>query len=100
MLEEIFLPVVIALISSGTVSSILIAWMKRRDRTLRLSKNANRQADGIVVITETLLDLVDALHEKGVINGQSEHIRRRLHGYLLECTEKGFYMKSDEGDKQ
>lgn len=94
---DVIISIVVALISSGTISSVLIAWMKRRDRTIRLSKNANRQADGLVVITETLLDLVDALHEKEIINGQSEHIRKRLQDYLLECTEKGLYMKKENG---
>lgn len=94
-MTDIVLSVIIALVSSGTISGILMAWINRRDRTLKLSKNADRQAEGLVVITETLLDLTDALHEKGVINGQSEHIRSRLQGYLVDCTEKGFYMNKE-----
>lgn len=79
----------------GTIGGIIMYLIKRKDRVLELIEKTDRQAEGINTISTSLLMLLEALHEQGVINGQSEHIRKELNNYLIECTSKGYYVRKD-----
>lgn len=88
--STLILPTVTALITSGTLSSVLLYFIKRRDRIGELEKSVARQGEGVAVLTEGFLVLLEALHKKGMVNGESEHIRKNMNDYLLKNTKNGF----------
>lgn len=89
-------PVFIALLTSGTFSSIILWWFKRNDKIADIKKTTDRQAEGIAVLTEGFLILLDALHKQKLINGESEHIRKSMNDYLLKNTKNGLYTKTED----
>ena len=88
-------PIVVALLSSGSVAGLITFFLKRPDKVEEIRKNNDRQAEGIAVITEGFVLLLDALHKRGLINGESEHIRADLDAYLLKCAKAGLYSKEE-----
>ena len=78
-----------ALITSGALSSVVMYFVKRRDRINDLEKAVSRQGEGIAVLTEGFVVLLDALHKKGMVNGESEHVRKSMSDYLLKNTKNG-----------
>lgn len=94
---ETCMPFFVALVTSGTVSSLLMFYLKRTDKVETLNKISDRQAEGIAVLTEGFLVLLEALHKSGVINGESEHVRKDIEAYLLKNTQNGLYTR--RGDK-
>ena len=94
--ENLILPLVTSLLASGGVSGVLMYYLRKKDRVAQLEKITDRQAEGIAVMTEAFLVLIEALHKRGLVNGESEHIRRDLEEYLLKCTENGLYTKKEE----
>ena len=40
-------------------------------------------------MTEGFVVLLDALHKKGMVNGESEHVRKSMNDYLLKNTKNG-----------
>lgn len=80
---------VTALITSGALSSVVMYFVKRRDRINDLEKAVSRQGEGIAVLTEGFVVLLDALHKKGMVNGESEHVRKSMNDYLLKNTKNG-----------
>jgi len=103
--------VVIALIGFAGVilagNGIILAMLKRswdkNDKVKELCKLNNRQGKELMVMSETLesvLDVqelqVDALHDKGVLNGNSipikeklQSTRKALHDYTKQIRDKG-----------
>lgn len=89
-------PLAVALLSSGTISSIFLWWFKRNDKIADIKKTTDRQAEGIAVLTEGFLILLEALHKQKLINGESEHCRKDLENYLLKNTKNGLYTKTED----
>lgn len=89
-------PIVVALVSSGSVSGLVLYFLKRHDKIEDIRKNNDRQAEGIAVLTEGFALLLEALHKRGLINGESEHIRKDLDAYLLKCAKNGLYSKKEQ----
>ena len=87
--ETIGTTAITALITSGTLSSVVMYFMQRRDRINDLEKAVSRQGEGIAVLTEGFVVLLDALHKKGMVNGESEHVRKSMSDYLLKNTKNG-----------
>lgn len=87
--STLILPTVTALITSGTLSSVLLYFIKRRDRLEDLEKSVARQGEGIAVLTEGFVVLLEALHRQGIVNGESEHVRKSMNDYLLKNTKNG-----------
>lgn len=95
-LLEAFTPFLVALLTSGTISSVLMWYLKRTDKVEALNKISDRQAEGIAVLTEGFLVLLEALHRSGIINGESEHVRKDIELYLLKNTKNGLYTRKDK----
>lgn len=95
-IKELLIPILTSLIASGGVSGIFMYYLKKKDRVSQLEKITDRQAEGIAVMTEAFLVLIEALHKRGLVNGESEHIRQDLEDYLFKCTENGLYVKRED----
>ncbi len=109
--------VVIALIGFAGIilagNGIILAMLKRswdkNDKVKELCKLNNRQGKELVVMSDTLesvLDvqelLIDALHDKGVLNGNSIPIKEKLkatkqsiHDYSKQIRDDGLLYKGE-----
>lgn len=84
--------IIIALLASNGLIVVLVKHsFEKADKTERLCKINNRQADELVMlsnISELLItseeQLVDALHTKGVLNGNSVAIKQNLNNARVE----------------
>ena len=103
MYTEIFryilVPVLVAVLSSGAFTAIVNKILSRKSDVSTLSKscselikNCDRQAEGLSVVMESLSILREVMHGKGLINGESEHVRQSINNYLMTCAERGLYM--------
>ena len=110
MYTEIFryilVPVFVAVLSSGAFTAIVNKILSRKSDVSTLSKscselikNCDRQAEGLSVVMESLSILLEVMHGKGLINGESEHVRQSINNYLMTCTERGLYMSQNKGEK-
>ena len=104
--RHILVPVLVALLSSGAFTAIVNKILSRKSDVSTLSKscsdlikNCDRQAEGLSVVMESLAILLEAMHEKGIVNGESEHVRQSINNYLMTCTERGLYMSKNKGEK-
>ena len=104
--RHILVPVLVALLSSGVFTAIVNKILSRKSDVSTLSKscsdlikNCDRQAEGLSVVMESLAILLEAMHEKGIVNGESEHVRQSINNYLMTCTERGLYMSKNKGEK-
>lgn len=104
--RHILVPVLVALLSSGAFTAIVNKILSRKSDVSTLSKscsdlikNCDRQAEGLSVVMESLEILLEAMHEKGIINGESEHVRQSINNYLMTCAERGLYMSQEKEKK-
>ena len=105
--RHILVPVLVALLSSGAFTAIVNKILSRKSDVSTLSKscselikNCDRQAEGLSVVMESLEILLEAMHEKGLVNGESEHVRQSINNYLMTCTERGLYMSQKKGENE
>lgn len=103
----ILVPVFVAVLSSGAFTAIVNKILSRKSDVSTLSKscselikNCDRQAEGLSVVMESLEILLEAMHEKGLVNGESEHVRQSINNYLMTCTERGLYMSQKKGKNE
>lgn len=99
ILRFVVVPVVVAVLSSGAFSAIINKRIERRKDIAKLAKscdavirNCDRQAEGLSVVMESMALLLEVMHEKGLVNGESEHVRSSINNYLMTCAERGLYM--------
>lgn len=99
-MSETAISLFIAIITSSAFTAVVQRLLSKKDdvreliaRCDRLMKKTDTQADALAMLAENLLTMVDALHEKGVLNGESEHVRASIIRYLLSCTEDTFYLQ-------
>lgn len=102
----VLVPVLVAVLSSGAFTAIVNKILSRKSDVSTLSKscselikNCDRQAEGLSVVMESLAILLEVMHEKGLVNGQSEHVRQSINNYLMTCAERGLYMSQEKGKK-
>lgn len=102
-MSETALSLVIAIITSSAFTAVVQRLMSKKDdvrelmnRCDKLMKKTDVQADALAMLAENLLTMVDALHKKGVLNGESEHVRQSIVRYLLSCTEDTFYLQKNQ----
>ena len=102
----VLVPILVAVLSSGAFTAIVNKLLSHKSDVSTLSKscsdlikNCDRQAEGLSVVMESLEILLEAMHEKGIVNGESEHVRQSINNYLMTCTERGLYMSQNKGEK-
>lgn len=106
------LPLVVILIGGGgIINTLIIRHYTKHDQVKDLCKVNNRQAEELVILSSSMSGvlrvlslLVDALHEKGVLNGNSikvkkelEDAKRQLDSYTKEKKDKGLFMGVKHG---
>lgn len=106
------LPLVVMLIGGGGIlNTIIIRHYTKHDQVKDLCKVNNRQAEELVILSSSMSGvlrvlslLVDALHEKGVLNGNSAEVKkeladakRQLDSYTKEKKDKGLFMGVKHG---
>lgn len=95
MLVE-FMPVIIALVGGN---GLIVILLNRKSSVKKLIKLNNRQAQELVILSSLIEStsranelIVDALHDKGVLNGNATEIKAELHRsrdrMLQYCKEK------------
>ena len=92
ILRFVAVPVIVAVLSSGAFSAMINKRIERKNDIAKLAKNCDRQAEGLSVVMESMELLLEVMHEKGLVNGESEHVRSSINNYLMTCTERGLYM--------
>ena len=99
ILRFVAVPLVVAVLSSGAFTAIINKHIERKNDIAKLAKscdavirNCDRQAEGLSVVMESMAVLLEAMHERGLVNGESEHVRSSINNYLMTCTERGLYM--------
>ena len=99
LLRYVAVPVIVAVLSSGAFSAMINKRIERKNDIAKLAKscdavirNCDRQAEGLSVVMESMSVLLEAMHEKGLVNGESEHVRSSINNYLMTCAERGLYM--------
>ena len=99
MIKGAIVPVVVAVISSGAFTAFAQWFFRRNDDVQTLNKrcdsvirNCNDQAEALSVLVEALSIMLEAMHAKGLINGESEHVRQSINNYLLLCTKTSLHM--------
>ena len=99
LLRYVVVPVIVAVLSSGVFSAMINKRIERKNDIAKLAKscdavirNCDRQAEGLSVVMESMAVLLEAMHEKGLVNGESEHVRSSINNYLMTCAERGLYM--------
>lgn len=106
------LPFAIVLIGGGgIINTLIIRHYTKNDQVRDLCKVNDRQAEELVILSSSMSGvlrvlslLVDALHEKGVLNGNSVEVKqelanakRQLDTYTKEKKDKGLFMGVKHG---
>lgn len=106
------LPLVVILIGGGgIINTLIIRHYTKHDQVQDLCKVNNRQAEELVILSSSMNGvlrvvslLVDALHDKEVLNGNSAEVKkvladakRQLDSYTKEKKDKGLFMEVKHG---
>lgn len=99
-MDTMFLNVILVFIGSviGSIgsSSIVLYLIKRRDKVSDLVIHNNRLAEGMVLQSECLVTIIDALHDKQIINGDGQDMKKRINEYLMRNTAKGYSIDEEK----
>ena len=109
--REVLPLLLVVLGGGGIVNTLIIRHYTKHDQTKELCKVNNRQAEELVILSSSMSGvlrvlslLVDALHEKGVLNGNSIEVKqelanakRQLDTYTKEKKDKGLFMGVKHG---
>lgn len=109
MMKEILVLAGIMLTGNGLIAMILKRHWSKTDKIEKLCKLNNRMGKQLGVFSDTMenvLDvqdlLIDALHDKGVLNGNSVPIKEKLkatkqsiHDYSKQIRDEGLLYKGE-----
>jgi len=97
---ELIKTILIALVSSGSVTAVITRYFDKHSRVSSMEeqltdivKVLNRQGEAIQALVQCQMELLNILHEKKVINGESQKLRDTFAGYMYESQGKGFKVK-------
>ena len=90
MLLNVILVFIGSVIGSIGSSSVIVYLLKRRDKVEELVIHNNRLAEGMALQSEAVIMMLDALHEKGITNGNGAEMKKRINEYLMRNTAKGY----------
>lgn len=106
------LPFAIVLIGGGGIlNTLIIRHYTKHDQVKHLCKVNDRQAEELVILSSSMSGvmkvlslLVDALHEKGVLNGNSIEVKRELNeakrtidAYTKQKKDNGLFVGVNHG---
>lgn len=93
MLLNVVLVFAGSVIGSIGSSSVVLYLLKRRDKVQELIERNNRIADGMVLQSEAVMMMLDALHESGITNGNGSEMKQKIQEYLMRNTSEGYHVK-------
>lgn len=93
-MDSMFLNVILVFVGSviGSIgsSSIVLYLLRRRDKVEELIERNNRIAEGLGLQSEAVIMMLDALHEKGITNGNGDRMKQKINDYLMKNTNSGY----------
>lgn len=94
IMDSMFLNVILVFVGSviGSIgsSSIVLYLLRRRDKVEELIERNNRIAEGLGLQSEAVIMMLDALHEKGITNGNGDRMKQKINDYLMKNTNSGY----------
>lgn len=95
-MDTMFLNVILVFAGSviGSIgsSSIVLYLLKRRDKVEELITHNNRLAEGMALQSEAVIMMLDAMHDKGIVNGNGQAMKQKINDYLMKNTANGYRM--------
>lgn len=95
-MDTMFLNVILVFAGSviGSIgsSSIVLYLLKRRDKVEELVTHNNRLAEGMALQSEAVIMMLDAMHDKGIVNGNGQEMKQKINDYLMRNTVNGYRM--------
>lgn len=95
-MDTMFLNVILVFAGSviGSIgsSSIVLYLLKRRDKVEELITHNNRLAEGMALQSEAVIMMLDAMHDKGIVNGNGQQMKQKINDYLMKNTANGYRM--------
>lgn len=93
-MDTMFLNVILVFVGSviGSIgsSSIVLYMLKRRDKVEELVRHNDRIAEGLALQSEAVIMMLDAMHDKGIVNGNGTAMKQKIHDYLMKNTANGY----------
>lgn len=86
----VFIGSVIGSVGSSTVILYLI---KRRDKVADLIEHNNRIAEGLALMSECQIMMLDAMHDKGIVNGNGQAMKEKINTYMMKNTVNGYHIR-------
>lgn len=90
---EFIKTVLISLVASGTVGTLITRWFDRHSKVAELQSIMDKMAEGMEVLLRNQNELLKILHAKGIINGESEELRKTLADYIYSSQAQTFQQK-------
>ena len=97
---DMFKTIIVALISSGSVTTLITRYFSKHNKVNELenrlediTKVINRQGEAVQALLHSNMELLNVLHDKGTINGESQHLRDEFAHYMYDSQAKGFKVK-------
>lgn len=99
-MDSMFLNVILVFVGSviGSIgsSSIVLYMLKRRDKVEELVTHNNRLAEGMALQSEAVIMMLDAMHDKGIVNGNGQAMKQKINDYLMKNTANGYRINNDD----
>ena len=87
---EIVVALLGTIVGSISSSSVILHFVKRHDRVEELIEKNNRIAEGLALMSECQMMVLDALHEKGIVNGNGTEMKKKINSYMMKNTNNGY----------
>ena len=96
MLLSVILVFIGSVIGSIGSSSVVVYLLKRRDKIEELTIHNNRLAEGMALQSEAVIMMLDAMHDKGIVNGNGQAMKQKINDYLMKNTANGYRINNDD----
>lgn len=84
-----------SLIGSVGSSTVLLYLLRRRDKVEELIIHNNRIAEGLALMSECQIMMLDAMHDKGIVNGNGQAMKERINSYMMKNTSNGYRVREN-----
>lgn len=103
MAWDLIKTILIALISSGGVTAVITRYLEKHSKIHNLeaqiadiNKVLDRHGEALEALVHCQMELLNVLHEKGTINGESQKLRETFSDYIYDSQAKGFKAKKEK----
>lgn len=94
-LINIILVFIGSIIGSVGSSTVLLYLLRRRDKVEELIIHNNRIAEGLALMSECQIMMLDAMHDKGIVNGNGQAMKERINSYMMKNTSNGYRVREN-----